>query len=384
MDPAAFSSAAPGKLVKIPEGDFAFVPEPLPPKLELDARTAQILSEAAWALGELSGVGQKLPNPHLLIGPFLRREAVLSSRIEGAVATAEELLLFEAIPTREPPRDEIREVANYVRALEFGLERLRELPVSLRLMRELHKVLLTGARGEERRPGQFRDRQNYIGNPSQGIADARFVPPPVQEMNQALDDFEKFIHAPSELPFLIRLTLIHYQVEAIHPFIDGNGRIGRLLIPLVLCEARYLPQPLLYLSAYFERNREAYADHLLRVSQTGAWSDWIRFFLEGVAEQSRDAVRRSQRLLDLQQEYHGKLQTARASALLLKLVDKLFAFPALTISHARKELDVTYPSAKRNMQKLVEAGILEAVNGRRRNRVYIAPEIISIIEAEKI
>lgn len=380
MNPESFGTNAPGKLVTIPEGCSAFVPNTLPPKLEIDWQTAQLLADAARALGELAGVGKKLPNPHLLIGPFLRREAVLSSRIEGTYATAEELLLFEAIPTKEPPRDEIREVANYVKALEFGLARLKELPVCLRLMREIHEVLITGVRGHDRRPGEFRNRQNYIGNPGQGINDARFVPPPVEDMHQALLDFEKFIHAPTELPFLIQLTLIHYQIETIHPFIDGNGRVGRLLIPLFLCERGYLPQPLLYLSAYFERNRSGYVDHLLRVSQAGAWLDWIAFFLKGVVEQSRDAIARSQRLLDLWQEYRRRMQTARASALLLRLIDQLFAFPALTISHAQKELNVTYPSAKKNMLKLVEAGVLREASGRQRNRVYIAPEVISIIE----
>lgn len=382
MDASAFSPKAPGKLVKIPEGCYAFVPDPLPPQLEFDTPTTNLLSEASWALGQLAGVGQKLPNPHLLIGPFLRREAVLSSRIEGTIATAEELLLFEALPSVEPPRDEIREVANYVRALEFGLGKLKELPVSLRLIRGLHEVLLEGVRGGEHRAGEFRDRQNYIGNPGEGISNARFVPPPVEGMKLSLDEFEKFIHAPSQLPFLIQLALIHYQIEAIHPFIDGNGRVGRLLLPLLVCQRGYLPQPLLYLSAYFERNRHAYADHLLRVSLLGAWQEWVTFFLRGVAEQSRDAVWRSQQLLDLWQHYRDELQTARASALLLKLVDQLFAFPAITISHAQRDLGVTYPSAKRNMRKLVEAGILREVDNRHRNRVFLAPAIISIIEAK--
>lgn len=321
-----------------------------------------------------------LPNPYLLIGPFLRREAVLSSRIEGTIASAEELLLFEASPSREPPRDEIREVANYVRALEHGLQRLSELPVCLRLIKEIHKILLTGVRGEESRPGEFRNRQNYIGNPGEPIDAARFVPPPVNETMKALDDLEKYIHDPSDLPLLIQMGLIHYQFEAIHPFIDGNGRVGRLLIPLLLCERKFLPHSLLYLSAFFERNRDAYANHLLKVSQTGAWSGWLRFFLEGVVEQSRDAVLRSQRLLRLWQVYRQKLQTARATALLLRLVDECFSYPALTISQAKEMLRVTYPSAKKNMEKLVRAGILTGEADRQRNKVYLAREIIAIIE----
>ena len=321
-----------------------------------------------------------LPNPHLLIGPFLRREAVLSSRIEGTIATAEELLLFEALPAKEPPRDEIREVANYVRALEHGLRRYNELPVCLRLIKEIHKTLLTGVRGEEGRPGEFRNRQNYIGNPGQPIETARFVPPPANDTLKALDDLEEYIHAPADLPFLIQMSLIHYQFEAIHPFIDGNGRVGRLLIPLLLCERKFLPHPLLYLSAFFERNREAYADCLLAVSQSGVWRDWIRFFLQGVIEQSRDAVLRSQKLLNLWQIYRQKLQTARASALLLRLVDELFAYPAMTIAQAKELLGVTYPSAKKNMEKLERAGILKTSEERHRNKVYFAPDIIALID----
>ncbi len=382
MQQVDFKEDASGGLVKSKEGFWAFVPNPLPPQLSLDMETVQALSQAAQALGELAGVGEMLPNPHLLMGPFLRREAVLSSRIEGTIATAQELLLFEALPSQEPKTPDVREVRNYVRALEFGLQRLNQLPVCLRLIKEIHGVLLQGVRGEERRPGQFRVTQNYIGQPGRPIEEARFVPPPASEMNQTLDEFERFIHTSDDIPFLIRLALIHYQFEAIHPFVDGNGRMGRLLISLLLCERGYLRQPLLYLSAYFERNREAYADHLLRVSQTNSWNEWIRFFLQGVAEQSRDAVQRSRQLLGLWQGYRQKLQTARASALLLRLVDELFAFPAITAAHARNRLKVTHRSAQLNIQNLERMGILREHTGRQRNRVYVAPAIVAVIEAD--
>ena len=355
------------------------MPNPLAPELEFDTTTVQLLSEANLALGQLAGLGQMLPNPHMLIGPFLRREAVLSSRIEGTLATEEELLLFEASPSKEPKTPDVREVANYVKALEYGLARIKELPVCLRLIREIHARLLEGVRGAERRPGEFRQIQNYIGQRGQPIEQAHFIPPPVPEMNQALEDFERFLNAPNELPFLVQLALIHYQFEAIHPFVDGNGRIGRLLILLLMCERGPLPKPLLYLSAYFEQNRDAYADHLLRVSQAGAWSEWIRFFLKGIAEQSRDAVHRSQQLLDLWKEYRRKMQTVRASALGLQLVDELFSTPAFTIARAAKILDVTFLSARHNIEKLVNAGILKEATGRKRNRVYIAPEILNIL-----
>jgi len=248
-------------------------------------------------------------------------------------------------------------------------------------MRELHGALLKGVRGEDRRPGEFRQWQNFIGKRGQNINEARFVPPPVSEMTVALNELERFIHSPTEFPFLIWLTLIHYQFEAIHPFMDGNGRVGRLLIPVLLCEHGKLSQPLLYLSAYFEKNREDYVNRLLRVSQAGEWLAWIRFFLLGVAEQSRDAVRRSRRLLELREGYRVKMQKRRASALLLQLIDDLFAYPATTVSGARRRLNVTYPSAKMNIEKLTQAGILNKSDASH-NPSYIAPEIVAIIEMD--
>lgn len=385
MRPEDFTDESPGKVIRSPEGYWAFVPDPLPPRVDFGSETILLLAEAHEALGTLAGVGQMLPNPHLLIGPFLRREAVLSSRIEGTITTTEELLLFEAMPSVEPERPDTQEVANYVKALEYGLARLRQLPVSLRLIREIHAQLLEGVRGKERRPGEFRRTQNAIGQKGQRVEEARFVPPPATEMNQALDDFEKFLHSSQRTEsVLVDLALIHYQFETIHPFMDGNGRVGRLLIPLILCERGKLAQPLLYLSGYFERNRDLYVDHLLQVSQRGAWSEWINFFLRGVVDQSQDAIRRSRRLLDLWQAYRAKLQTVRASALLLQLVDELFAFPATTIARARDKLGVTYRSAQLNVEKLVKEGILRESGSRRRNRVFIAPEILDVVKAEAV
>lgn len=239
-------------------------------------------------MGELSGMGRRLPNPHLLIGPFLHREAILSSRIEGTHATAKELVLFEAMPQSLSTPD-VKEVANYVQAMKYGLARLKELPVCLRLIKELHEILLKGVRGDQHRPGEFRDEQNLIGEQGQSPAQARFVPPPHKDMIEALYALEKYMATPTDIPVLIQLALIHYQFETIHPFMDGNGRIGRLLTTLLLCERGCLPDPLLYLSAYFERNRDAYMDALLLVSQRGSWEDWIIFFLRGVLEQAKDA-----------------------------------------------------------------------------------------------
>ena len=382
MDPADFTDDAPGELVKTVEGIWAFVPAPLPPRFDIAPATISRLSAADFALGQLRGIGQMLPNAQLLIAPFLRREAILSSRIEGTIASLDQLILFEVEPSGEPQNSDVGEVANYVSAMEYGLKRLEELPVSLRLIRELHEKLLTGVRGQDRRPGEFRQTQNAIGQQGRPVEEARYIPPPVVQMNQALSDFELFLHEPTELPILIQLALVHYQFEAIHPFLDGNGRIGRLLLSLLLCEKGYLTQPILYLSGFLEKHRDQYIDSLLRVSQNGDWIGWVNFFLEGVAEQSKDAVERSRLLLDLRQQYRERAQTARASALPLQLLDELFQIPGLTISMAQGLLGVTYVSAQRSVERLVGLGILEEVTGRQRNRVYLAPEILGIVNTE--
>ena len=382
MDPTDFTDDAPGELVKTVEGLWAFVPDPLPPRFDIGPATIKRLSAADFALGELKGIGQMLPNPQLLINPFLRREAILSSRIEGTIASLDQLILFEVEPSRAPQNPDVGEVANYVSAMEYGLKRLKELPVSLRLIRELHEKLLTGVRGQDRRPGEFRQTQNAIGQQGRPVEEARYIPPPVAQMTQALSDLELFIHQPTELPFLIQLALVHYQFEAIHPFLDGNGRIGRLLLSLLLCEKGYLTQPLLYLSGFLEKHRDRYIDSLLRVSQSGDWAGWVDFFLEGVAEQSRDVIERSGLLLVLRQHYRERAQTARASALPLQLVDQLFQVPAITISMAQGLLGVTHVSAQRSIERLVALGVLNEVTGQQRNRIYVATEILSVISAE--
>ncbi len=386
MRAADFTADSPGKLVTVPNsriGDYlTFVPNSLPPALTLNAGTINLLVAASQALGELNGFGQMLPNPHLLIGPFIRREAVLSSRIEGTVTTLQQLLLFEASPSTQPPAPDAQEVINYVHAMEYGFTRLDDLPVSLRLIREIHALLLRGVRGEVNKPGQFREIQNFIGR-SHRIADAVYVPPPVAAVQPALNELETFLHTPTDIPFLVQLALIHYQFEAIHPFEDGNGRVGRLLIALLLCERNYLARPLLYLSAYLERHRREYMDCLLRVSQEGAWTDWIDFFLEGVAEQSRDAIRRSRQLLALWQDYRDRMQAARASALTLQLIDLLFAAPAVTASYVQRQLEISQPGARYTIERLLQAGILQEATGQRRNRVYMAPEVFAILDADQ-
>lgn len=389
MNPDTFRNSPSGRLIKAGQGEaeyWAFVPQPLPPQLPPDAELMRIMLNAAYALGELAALGRNMSNPRLLIGPFVRREAVLSSRIEGTQAGIADLYAYEAGQLPLPglgkalPAGDVQEVANYVTALEYGLDRLQTLPISLRLIREVHERLLQGVRGEHATPGEFRRSQNWIGSPGCSINDASYVPPPVPQMNEGLDAFEKYLHADDpEHPPLERLAFIHYQFEAIHPFIDGNGRIGRLLISLLLVGWDLLPSPLLYLSDYFERNRDRYYDLLMAVSTSGAWRDWVLFFLQGIDEQARDASYRLKRLQDLQSDWHHRLSKVRVSALPLALADHLFSLPVLTIPQARDLLDVTYRSAQLNVEKLVHAGILKQIGESRYGKTFVAEEIFRII-----
>jgi Fic family protein len=384
-----FRSSPSGQLIHVGQGEaayWAFVPHPLPPRLQADWELMGILSQADRALSELAGVGRTIPNPHLLIGPFVRREAVLSSRIEGTQANIADLYAYEAgqlpLPGAAPvpSKADVHEVLNYVRALEYGLERLATLPVSLRLICELHQRLLAGVRGEHATPGEFRTRQNWIGSPGSSLSDARYVPPPVEPMLASLDALEKYLHAPDPVyPPLVRLGLVAYQFEAIHPFVDGNGRIGRLLIALLLVEWGLLPLPLLYLSAFFFQHRNEYYDQMMAVSERGAWQEWLRFFLVGVKEQSQDAVDRARRLQDLQMAWRERLAQTRASALLLRLADHLFASPVLTIPEARQLLGVSYPTAQRNVEKLVQAGVLQQVGESSYGKTYAAADILHVV-----
>lgn len=380
MDRNDFSAQSPGHLVKTSSGVLAFVPDPLPPDIQWDTDLVSVVSAAGTALGRLAEVGRLMPNPHLLIRPFMRREAVLSSQIEGTHASFDQLLLFELDEDVEDRVPDVREVANYVRALEYGLERVRTLPLSQRLLREMHRILMQDVRGGDQTPGELRRNQVQISAIGRPIEEARFVPPPPGDvLHRAMNEFEKYLHAPSRLPHVVRLALIHYQFEAIHPFNDGNGRIGRLLISLLLCLEAVLPQPLLYLSAYFERNRQAYYDHLLRVSQSGTWNQWIEFCARGVAEESMDAVDRATRLRDLQTQYTERVRSARTSALLLQLIEHLFAQPAITSTRVRDLLHVTPRTAQQHIDRLCETGILTEITGQKRNRIYLAHGIISAI-----
>jgi Fic family protein len=360
----------------------AFVPNPLPPEIAYDAALSRVLSDADRALGELNGLGRMLPNPDLLINPFMHKEAVLSSKIEGTQATITDVYAMEA-GHRGTPRipEDVQEVLNYVGAMRYGLERLDTLPLSLRFMRELHERLMQHVRGAEKGPGEFRHSQNWIGPPGCLLRDATYVPPPPAEMMEVLADFERYLHTEDDRdPPLVRLALVHGQFELIHPFLDGNGRIGRLLVSLLLVHWQLLSHPLLYLSAYFERERHAYYDSLLALSQRGAWLDWVHFFLRGVRDQSRDAAQRAKRLQDLQQVWRARVTLARSSALTLRLIDSLFESPIVTIPRAQQHLGVTYPAAKLNVQKLVDARILRPFGQGSYGKAFIASEILEAIE----
>ena len=367
-----------GRVVKVPKGYNAYVPNPLPPTIEWSNRLVSALSRADYLLGKLAREGSKLPNPHLLMRPFIDREAVSSSKIEGTHATVGEVLAHSAgAPVNQSP-DDLQEVQNYIKALDAGLQRLDSIPLSLRLVREIHKQLMQGVRGAHATPGEFRRTQNWIGPPGCTLSTARFVPPSISYLMECLGEFENFLH-DRQLPALIHIALCHYQFEAIHPFLDGNGRVGRLLITLLLIEQEMLPSPLLYLSAFFEATRDEYYRQLFRVSSSSTWQDWLIYFLNGVAVQSEDALSRAERINDLLNDW--KLQVASsASHVPVNIIEHFAVNPYLTTKRIAEELDVAYSTADRGVRKLIEKKIISQVGGDKRNRVYCATAILSILE----
>jgi Fic family protein len=292
------------------------------------------------------------------------------------------LFLFEAEPDQVAHPADVEEVRNYVRASEHGLARIREgYPLSLRVVREVHEALMQGVRGGNKQPGEFRQCDVRIGKHAEAWDESRFVPPSHTALTPILRDFEKFLNTPADRPVVVDMALMHYQFETIHPFMDGNGRIGRLLFSLLLCERGLLPQPLLYLSAYLEQHNDEYRDHLLAVSQRGEWSGWIRFLARGVTEQARDAATRAGRLLDLWREYQRKVGSLTRAGAAVRLVDLVFTHPFITIPNAANFLDQTYPAAQNNVEKLVEAGILREMAATSNPKVFMADEILRLLDA---
>ncbi|HKR83173.1 MAG TPA: Fic family protein [Terriglobales bacterium] len=359
-------------------GYSAFVPAPLPPKLDWTARLIGTLSDADRLIGRLAGEGGRLPNPHILIRPFVRREAVLSSKIEGTQATLGELLAAEAGAVVDRSPEDLREVGNYVVALEHGSSRLKKLPLCVRLVRELHEKLMTGVAGHHATPGCFRTVQNWIGKPGSTAATASYIPPPPGEVEPCLATWETFLHE-SKLPPLVTIGLAHYQFEAIHPFLDGNGRVGRLLITLFLMERQILPTPLLYLSAFFEASRRDYYDGLRGVSERGAWNDWLEYFLLGVARMSEDALSRATRINQLLAQWRRKV-SGESTNNPLRVVELLGANPFITTKGASETLRIAFTTAQRTIERLERAGIVKQVGEAKRGRVYCARALLDILE----
>jgi Fic family protein len=384
MDVGAFKNPN-GKFFSNGEGQKTFLPNPLPPKINYDASLASLLSEAHVHLGQLSGIGELLPNPDLLIRPYVTREAVLSSKIEGTQASIIDIFEFEAnakVDSEEDGRRKrVQEVVNYIHALNGCLKKVQKgESITLEMIKEAHKTLLHNVRGQERTPGEFRKVQNWIGSEGSKIEDAVYVPPAPNYLKNTLESTEKFIQQPPErIPVLIQCALIHYQFEAIHPFADGNGRVGRLLLPLLLADRHLLSRPLLYLSAYFERNRTEYYRHLLSISQNSTWSEWIRFFLTGIIQQASDAITNIRKLMELRSKYEAKLRVKKASGNVIRLTEYLFANPIVTIPSAAQYLDLTYPAAKNTVEYLKGIGILDEIGKRERNRMFRAQEIMKIL-----
>jgi len=378
MDPKDFSPSQRQYLRKTLDGHVAYVPPPTARSFRLESTDIALLSKADRALGELSGVGRRLREPRMFIRPYLRREAVLSSRIEGTQSSLSDLLLFEA-EGRPAGSGDAREVLNYVHALERGIARLPKLPLSLRLVLEMHGVLMRGVRGQASAAGRFRDSQNWLGPRGTPIERATFVPPPPTALAAALDDWEKYIHEQDEVPPLIRCALLHFQFETIHPFTDGNGRLGRLLMPLFLIEQGCLSQPLLYLSAYFEERRSEYYNALGEGRRSGDLRPWIHLFLDAVAVQSVDASRRADELTRLEGEYRRRIESSRSRVTHL-VVDLLFANMYVTASLVAKTLGVTPLSARSSIGDLERRGILEEITGRKSRRIYAAREIVRIVD----
>lgn len=360
-----------------PDGPYeAFVPEPIPRAVSLDGATVFALSKADLALGRLAGAGRLLPNPHILVNPYIIREAVSSSAIEGTQASVSDVYEAAAEGTS---RGDVAEVRNYVEALQRGLSRLPELPISKRLVAEIHGILLTGVRGRERTPGRFRTSQNFIGSPDDRPQTAIFVPPPPgEDMERALADWERFSHEDLEMPLLIRCALLHYAFETIHPFLDGNGRLGRLLIVFFLLEKQVLPSPLLYLSAYFERNRTEYTSRLQAIREAGELQLWLRFFLRGIEVQAADAVERAERLADLRERYRRQLAGSRSRA--AEVVDLLFENPIATGPFVSERLGMTWQGAKNLLEQLEREGIVRPYRspaGARRS--WIAADLLEAV-----
>lgn len=378
MNTSQFGPSKTGKIIPIsgvPELTHAFIPNPFPPKWKWQDRLWPLLRDARVALASLDGIGKYLPNPTLVLRPLQNREAQCSSSLEGTITDPQQQALFQIDPkyptSKEDPANAFREVFNYGRALKLRLETKEELPLSLRLIIELQGVLMDGVRGDEQDPGNFRRTQNQIGHP------ARYVPPPANHLSALLDNLEKYLHEDTSYDPLVNAFLVHYQFEAIHPFRDGNGRVGRLLLSILIAEWCNLSSQWLYMSAYFDRNRDRYLDHLFNISSEGKWENWIEFCLEGTVIQAKDAEKRCTQFLDLNREFLSKIETIGGSLRLATMIDDLFEHPVVTITKLADKHNVTYNTAKSDVEKLESAGILQELSGTSQ-KTHFCPRIFDI------
>ena len=369
-------------------GYKAFVPKPLPPDppLQLDDELIQLLSQAAMALGRLDGTSATLPNVDLFVAMYVNKEAVLSSQIEGTQASLIDVLAFEADAAFPENPQDIEEVINYINALNYGLERLNTLPLSLRLIREIHRLLLQGVRGADRHPGEFRTSQNWIGHLGGTIGTAKFVPPAPEDMNKALSDLEKFIHAETTLPTLLKVGLVHAQFETIHPFLDGNGRMGRLLITFILCCEGILRKPLLYLSHFFNMHKLEYYEYLQRIRDEGDWELWLKFFLRGVNEVAQQATMTALNIVQLR-EKHRNIVASRfphSAGSAYQLLEYLYKRPIITVNGVAKVTDLSYSNANGLVMKFQELGLLRKMDTFQRNRRFIYSDYLAMFADEEI
>jgi Fic family protein len=364
-------------------GFAAFVPRRLPPDppLRLDGPILSLLSAADQNLGRLDGVIQTVPNPDLFVAMYVRREAVLSSQIEGTQSTLEDLLAVELEPTVPGLPNDVEEVVNYVAAMSYGLERLSRLPLSQRLIREIHGELLRTGRGANRMPGEFRQNQNWIGPDGAPIEAASFVPPPVPEMHLAIQDLERFMNEERNLPTLVHVGLVHAQFETTHPFLDGNGRVGRLLITFQLVQRGALHRPLLYLSYYFKRNRAEYYDRLTAVRESGDWEGWVRFFLRGVADTATEATRTAREILGLR-ETHRELIQEHLGLNGVRLHDLLFDRPLVNVNLVKDALAISFGTANNLVTQLEADGLLVEITGGKRRRVFRYEPYVALLRDE--
>lgn len=370
------SGESPGELVNS-GGDIAFNPDPLPPEVNMDGELLDIFAKATNNVGQLSGIGRRVDNPRMLISPFIYKEAVLSSEIEGTRVTLSDVYEYEAGRgggVSGPSRNELREVHNYVRAVFEGINQMNA-GIDLNLIRALHEILMSDVRGENKQPGEFRDTQVYIGGRGE---EARFVPPPSSIVPYAMENLETYIQTGGAYQTLIDIGLVHYQFETIHPFMDGNGRMGRLLIMLMMCDTDLLPEPYLYPSSYFNRNRDEYTDRLLAVSRDDAWEEWLSFFLTAISHQAEEAFSRASELLDLRDAYRDRYQDDANSVSHLAM--EIFTKPYLTVGEASNLLDMSFNAANTAVRRLENDGVLEEITGQSRNRVFRAEEVFNIIQ----